>query len=128
MCDSDLWNHVYEKDRLHVVEQCMAVEGRVRTLHRESDGDLHIGVDPVEKSTLNLFNMAHAHGRLVVEVVCEHHSADPAAKAACEGFRSEVMIPNVGDRVRITGAYVTDGDYGWAEIHPVTSMEILPRP
>jgi hypothetical protein len=34
-----------------------------------------------------------------------------------------VAIPNVGDRVRVTGAYVTDRDNGWREIHPVTRIE-----
>jgi len=124
-CDPDLWKHVNEKERLHVVAECTAVEGRVVSLHRASDGDLHIALDPEPKSVLNLVNLMHAHGELVVEVICEHPPADAAEKAACGAFHSQITIPNVGDRVRVTGSYVTDRDNGWNEVHPVTRIEIL---
>src|SRR5438445_1077322 len=64
--------HVYEKERLHVVAECTAVEGRLISLHAALDGDLHIALDPERKSVLNLVNVMHAHGALVVEVICEH--------------------------------------------------------
>jgi hypothetical protein len=124
-CDADLWKHVNEKERLHVVEECTAVEGRVVSLERASDGDLHIGLDPEPKSVLNLVNVMHAHGELVVEIICEHTPADAGDKVACAAFHSQITIPNVGDRVRVTGAYVTDGHIGWNEVHPVTRIEIL---
>jgi len=41
----------------------------------------------------------------VVEIV-------PADQAA-------VHIPTVGAHVRVTGAYVTDREHGWHELHPV---------
>jgi hypothetical protein len=124
-CDPDLWKHVNEKERLHVVEECTAVEGRVVSLERASDGDLHIALDPEDKSVLNLVNVMHAHGELVVEVICEHTPADAGDKVACGAFHPQITIPNVGDRVRVTGAYVTDGHIGWNEVHPVTRIEIL---
>ena len=124
-CDANLWKHVHEKERLHVVEECTAVEGRVVSLDRASDGDLHITLDPVHKSVLSLVNVIHAHGELVVEVICEHAPADAGDKGACGDFHSQITIPNVGDRVRVTGAYVTDRDNGWNEVHPVTGIEIL---
>jgi len=124
-CDARLWKHVHEKERLHVVEECTAVEGRVVSLDRASDGDLHITLDPVHKSVLNLVNVMHAHGELVVEVICEHAPADAGDKGACGDFHPRITIPNVGDRVRVTGAYVTDRDNGWNEVHPVTGIEIL---
>ena len=124
-CDANLWKHVHEKERLHVVEECTAVEGRVVSLDRASDGDLHITLDPVHKSVLSLVNVIHAHGELVVEVICEHAPADAGDKGACGDFRPQITIPNVGDRVRVTGAYVTDRDNGWNEVHPVTGIEIL---
>ena len=52
-------------------------------------------------------------------------SVDDDAKAACAGFTSQVTVPAVGDRVRATGAYVTDKDNGWNEIHPVTRIDVL---
>jgi hypothetical protein len=124
-CDPDLWNHVSERERLHIIEECTAVEGRVVSLHRASDGDLHIGVDPDHKSVLNLVNLIRAHGQLVVEVICEHTPANAANKAACGAFHPQITIPDLGDRVRVTGAYVTDRHNGWNEVHPVTRIEIL---
>lgn len=124
-CDLDLWKHVNEKERLHVIEECTAVEGRVVSLHRAWDGDLHIALDPEHKSVLNLVNVIHAHGELVVEVICEHAPAHAGDKVACGAFHPQITIPNIGDHVRVTGAYVTDRDNGWNEVHPVTRIEIL---
>jgi hypothetical protein len=124
-CDRDLWNHVIEKERLTVLEECTAVEGRVVSLSRASDGDLHIALDPEPKSVLNLINAIRARGELVVEIICEHTPAIPNEKATCADFHQQVTIPQVGDRVRVTGAYVTDRHYGWNEVHPVTRIEIL---
>jgi hypothetical protein len=124
-CNPDLWKHVYSPERLRVAEPCTAVTGRVVSMGRASDGDLHIALDPDRKSVLNLVNAIHTHGELVVEVVCEHVPANGDALAACVGYNSQVTIPKAGDRVRVTGAYVTDHDNGWNEVHPVTSIENL---
>jgi len=124
-CDSDLWKHVYEKDRLHVVEPCTTVEGGVVSVHRNADGDLHISLDPDNKAVLNLVNVFHGQRKLVVELICDHPSAQPNSQDACRDFHPQVTVPKVGDRVRITGAYVTDRDNGWNELHPVTRVEIL---
>lgn len=126
-CDARLWDHVYRPERLRVLETCTAVEGRVVSVQRQSDGDLHIALDPDHKSVLNLFNLVHGRGHLVVEVICDHAPA-PAhqdAIAACAGFTSQVILPGVTDRIRVTGFYVTDRENGWNEIHPVTRIEIL---
>ena len=71
-CNADLWKHVYSPQRLAVIEACTAVEGRVVSVHRAADGDLHIGLDPEQKSTLNLINVMHAQRHLIVEAVCDH--------------------------------------------------------
>jgi len=124
-CNADLWKHVYLPERLRVLEACTAVAGRVVSLRRESDGDLHLALDPDLKSVLNLVNAIHAHGDLVVEVVCEHAPPNGDVTVACAGFTPQVAISKVGDRVRVTGAYVIDRDNGWNEIHPVTRIESL---
>lgn len=124
-CNADLWKHVYSPQRLAVVEACTAVEGRVVSVHRAADGDLHIGLDPEQKSTLNLINVMHAQRHLIVEAVCDHASAKNHAGPPCEDFASTITAPNIGDRVRVTGSYVTDRDNGWNEIHPVTRIEML---
>jgi len=124
-CNAELWKHVYEKERLHVRQECTAAEGRVVSLDRSEDGDLHIGLEPDHKSILNLINVIHGHRELIVEIICEHAPVREAAKPACANFHSQVLNPEVGNRIRVTGAYVTDGDIGWNEIHPVTRIDIL---
>lgn len=124
-CNADLWKHVYSPERLRVIEACTAVEGRVISIHRAVDGDLHIGLDPGQKSILNLTNVIHAQRHLIVEAVCDHPSVRNQAKSACDGFASTIITPNIGDYVRVTGSYVTDRDNGWNEIHPVTRIETL---
>jgi hypothetical protein len=126
-CDAEPWRHVYRASRLRVLSRCTAVEGRVVSLDRGEDGDLHLALEPERASVLNLINVFHLHRHLVAELVCEHApaDADADAAAACAGFTSRVAIPAIGDRVRVTGAYVTDGEVGWNEIHPVTRIETL---
>jgi hypothetical protein len=102
------------------------VDGRVASLRRAADGDLHIGLDPDFKPVLNPINLVHAHGELIVEVICEHTPVHESSRASCGDFRSQLTVPTVGARIRVTGAYVTDRDNGWTEIHPVTRIEILP--
>jgi hypothetical protein len=97
-CNEDLWSHVYEKDRLKVIEGCTAVEGRVVSLHRSKDGDLHIALDPDAKSVLNLVNALHAHRTLAVEAVCDHAPEEQVAMHACAGcshchYRAENSPP-----------------------------------
>jgi hypothetical protein len=124
-CNAALWDHVYERERLKVIEACTAVEGRIVSIHQSKDGDLHIGLDPDAKSVLNLVNVMHAHRTLVVEAVCDHPSNLAKVEQACSGFHSEIIVPAMGARVRVTGAYVTDRDNGWNEIHPVSRLELL---
>ncbi len=124
-CDPELWRHVYDPKRLRVVEACTAVEGQVTRVHRAKDGDVHIELDPDHKSVLNLMNLLHVDGNLVVEVICEHAPDEAEAKDACADHVPRVTVPSLGDRVRVTGAYVTDLHNRWNEIHPVTRIEVL---
>jgi hypothetical protein len=124
-CDAGLWKHVYQPERLKVIEACTAVEGWAVTVHRAADGDLHIGLDPDQKSVLNLINVMHAQSELIVEAVCDHPTTKKEPAAVCQGFTSTVKVPAVGDHLRVIGAYVTDTENGWNEIHPVTRIEVL---
>ncbi|HXO29305.1 MAG TPA: hypothetical protein VOA80_18290 [Thermoanaerobaculia bacterium] len=112
---------------LRVITRCTSADGRVVSLDRGADGDLHLALDPEHPSVLNLLNATHLHGNLVVEVICERAPADAHADAAaaCAAFTSRVAIPRIGDRVRVTGAYVTDRENSWNELHPVTRIENL---
>lgn len=51
-CDAALWDHVYEKDRLELLDPCTAVEGRVVSVHHNADGDMHIALDPEDRPTI----------------------------------------------------------------------------
>jgi hypothetical protein len=124
-CNSGLWRHVYRPERLRVIEPCTSVDGRVVSVGGGSDGDRHILLDPDRSSVLNLVNATHGGGNLVVEVICDHTPSEPDAAAACAEFISRIDVPRVGDRIRATGAYVTDRDNGWNEIHPVSRIETL---
>src|SRR5438876_8391535 len=41
-CDQSLWNHVYNPQRLEVVESCKTVTGIIESKRVEADGDYHI--------------------------------------------------------------------------------------
>ena len=71
-------------------------------------------------------NATHAEGTLIAEIVCHHPPIDSHATSACANFHSDIAIPKLGDRVRITGVYVIDTGGGWAEIHPISRIEVIP--
>jgi hypothetical protein len=138
-CDSNLWDHVYAgdprqfksaKDRLQVIQDCITVTGTIKKAKAEPDGDFHITVevDPEFKHLLNDKNTAGQHGFLVVEPICSNRVKQPDTlkEGVCKGFNQSIYKNNMkGKRVRITGAYVTDMEHGWNEIHPVTSIVLF---
>ncbi len=126
-CDASIWSHVYHSYRLQVLNPCTSVTGTIYSIRPEADGDDHIDVtlDPGYESFLNNGNVTGQHGKLVVEPVCQNPVTQADAAASCSAYQQNVFIPQVGDHVRITGAFVLDQDHGWQEIHPVTSIEIM---
>ena len=137
-CDHSLWSHVYAgdprrfsrpQDRLQVIQDCVSVTGTIESARPEKDGDFHIRLrlDPQYRSMLNAKNRSGQHGALVVEPVCMNtvKQRDTLAEHVCDGFSQQVYTPDmVGNHVRVTGAYVTDMEHGWTEIHPVTFIGI----
>ena len=138
-CDASLWSHVYNPQRLIVKQQCIAVTGTIADatngkrrdgVRHEADGDTHgwLDVDPQFKTLLNAGNLSDEGGSLVFEIVCKYHVTQADAVDACSGYDATVQIPPVGTHVRITGTYVQDTNHAqWMEIHPVTSIEVLPQ-
>ena len=100
--------------RLAVHAPCVTVVGRVVLVLHARDGDTHINVLPDRGywHLLNRRNYLTQGGTLVVEVI-------PADRA-------QVPIPAIRAHVRVTGAYVTDLEHGWREIHP--AWQIVPAP
>lgn len=125
-CDASLWHHVYHPARLQVVEKCIEVTGTIHHVKGEADGDDHIQVklDPPFDKLLNTRNINIQASCLVIEPVCERAVTQADAVAACKDFHSPVRRPSGDQHVKILGAFVldTDGNHGWTEIHPVTSI------
>ena len=139
-CDPTLWAHVYAgdtrkfaspRDRLQVIEECVTVTGTIEFARPEKDGDYHIGLklDPDFSSMINDRNVSGEHGDLVLEPVCENPvtQRDTIEEGACTDFHQDIFSPDmVGEHVAVTGAYATDMEHGWREIHPVTSITSIP--
>lgn len=139
-CNSGLWNHVYNPKRLTVKQQCIAVTGVIVDatanqkrhwadgVRHEPDGDTHgwIKLDPQYQSLLDQGNKDNEEGNLVFEIICRFPITQDDAKIPCRGAADDVELPPVGSHVRIIGTYVLDAHHGWNEIHPVTSIAVVP--
>jgi hypothetical protein len=140
-CDPGLWQHVYHGrfdtagDRLKVIRPCITVTGTIATARAEKDGDYHIrlAVDSDFRSLLNAKNNARLprgqSGCLVVEPMCEAEWTQPDVinEGVCNNFSQRVFtLSMIGDHVSVTGAYVTDMQHGWNEIHPVSRIRVIP--
>lgn len=125
VCDASLWKHVYNPGRLQKLNPCIAVTGRVAVSLPDDDGDQHflLMLDPGQENLLTRRNEKKKSGFLVVEIVCANRVKLKKAKAACAGYTNRIALPNVGDRVRVTGTHVIDSHNGWAEIHPVSAIQ-----
>jgi hypothetical protein len=137
-CEASLWNHVYHSQRLIVKNQCASVTGtivdatggkRPDGVRKEGDGDTHgwLKPDPEFQNLVNAGNISDEGGNLVFEIVCRFPVTQADAKAACQGYTDHVTLPPVGSHVRIVGTYVQDTFHAkWMEIHPVTSITVIP--
>jgi hypothetical protein len=128
-CDQSLWNHVYNPQRLQVIEPCKTVTGIIESKRVEADGDYHIRVklDPQFSNLINPANIKNQFGDLVVEPICVNKVTQVDAISACQNFHQNISIPSIGSHIKITGSYVLDKEHGnWAEIHPVTSITTIP--
>ena len=95
-CNAELWDHVYRKTRLRIVEGCIAVTGTIRHIKRETDGDDHIqlAVDPEFAKLLNERNRTAQGDTLILEPICQGPVTQADAEAACHDFHSPVDVPN----------------------------------
>jgi hypothetical protein len=128
-CDQSLWNHIYNPQRLQVVDPCKTVSGIIESKRAEADGDYHIRLklDPQYANLVNQANVKGQFGDLVVEPICMNRVTQLDAISACRDFRQNIDVPVVGTHVQVTGSYVLDKEHGkWAEIHPVTSIIKIP--
>lgn len=137
-CDAGLWKHVYNQQRLIFKQQCISVTGTIVDatagkkadgVRHEPDGDTHgwLKLDPGFENLLNSGNRSDEDGNLVFEIVCKYPVKQADAKKACSRYTATVQIPPIGSHVRIVGTYVQDTFHAqWMEIHPVTSISVIP--
>jgi hypothetical protein len=128
-CNTSLWDHVYNSDRLQVIEDCKTITGTIEKIIKEKDGDDHIRLklDPQFTNLTNYVNDSDQNGDLVIEPICLHTVTQEDAIDSCQDFNYTVDVPPVGTHVQVTGSYVLDTTHGWNEIHPVTSIEEIPN-
>lgn len=98
-------------------------------MKKEADGDYHIQmqIDPGQRGFINQRNIDAQKGCLVLEIICYNKVTQADAKDPCKDCPENVQVPKVGDHVKVTGSFVKDleGNHGWNEIHPVSSIETL---
>jgi hypothetical protein len=124
-CNSDTLDHVYNPDRLEVLNACQSVSGIVENVIQEADGDAHIRllVDQGYENLLNQANYDSQYGTLVLEVICVYPVTQADAVSACSDYTNTITLPSVNANITVWGQYVTDLDHGWNEIHPVFSIQ-----
>ena len=135
------------KPILKIWEPCVTITGtvigkgesRIPHIHEESgeDSDLIINLlpDPEFKSLASLPNTRFA-GAIHLEAICQGNNFDTGTGLVnasslhigdCKGYNGpHFPIPNVGDRLKVTGVYVQDiGEGGHTELHPVYKIETI---
>ena len=126
-CDPNLWKYVYDAKRLQVLDKCKTVTGVIEETNADEDGDQHmlLKLDKGQKELLTKKNKTKKQGDLIIEAVCINNISRKKAIGACTGYVNHVQLPAIGDHVKVTGSYVIDTHNGWAEIHPITKIEII---
>lgn len=130
-CDDTLWNRIYLRDRLHVLNPCQMASGVVVDRGIEPDGDLVMELipDPPYTSLLRPGNNSpDAHGHLVVEVPCQGTTTEDSPRAACAQFTgTKVEVPSLGTHIVAAAPWVEDLNHSaWGELHGARLI-ILPR-
>ncbi len=127
-CDTSMWKYVYNRERLTVIEKCKTVTGIIEESHADDDGDQHmlLKLDKGQENLLTKRNHAKKQGYLVIEAVCANKTILKKVGSTCQGYINHIQIPTIGKHVKVTGSLVIDSHNGWAEIHPITHIEILP--
>ncbi len=126
-CDTSLWKYVYNRDRLQVTEECKTVTGVIEESNADDDGDQHmlLKLDGDQDQLLTKKNIKKKQGDMVIEAVCINNVKLKKVGTTCTGYVNHITLPAVGDHVKVTGSLVIDTHNGWAEIHPITKIEML---
>jgi hypothetical protein len=117
----NLFDFVYDKERLEIIKDSMTVFGVISWIHGEVDGDYHLRLKMprICDSLLSERNCSKQDSSLVLEIICGKGSVF----TICNNYKNSIPLPKVGDFVRVVGAYVFDRRHRWHEIHPVYLIE-----
>ena len=126
-CDTSLLKYVYNPERLEIVDKCKKVTGMIEESSANDDGDQHmlLKLDNGQDDLLTKKNIKKKQGDLVIEAVCANKTTLLKVGNTCNGYINHIQLPKVGDHVRVTGSLVIDSHNGWAEIHPITKIEVI---
>ncbi|MEO6405057.1 MAG: hypothetical protein ABIY51_16105 [Ferruginibacter sp.] len=126
-CDTSLWKYVYNRQRLQVMVICKTVTGLIEESSADEDGDQHmlLKLDNGQENLLTKRNIKKKQGDMVIEAVCANNTSLGKVGNTCNGYINKIEIPKIGQHVKVTGSLVVDTHNGWAEIHPITKMEII---
>lgn len=129
-CDSSNYylSHVYNKERLKILDKCITVYGYVKDIRNEKDGDLHmlLEVDGKYEYLLKDKNYEKQDGCLVIEPIYVKKVTQLNAIGSKKNYINKFVVPKKGDYIRVCGVYVLDKKHGGhSEIHPVTSLTII---
>ena len=134
-CNSTIWKHVYEKDRLEIIKKCYTVVGTVvdiSPVNGDMDSSFSIQVESPDSINNMLKRYPNNNGLLHIEIVCACNatSADPSSIAACKGYKNRIIMPLVGKKIKVTGSLVVDSPnepngHNILEIHPVSHITRL---
>jgi hypothetical protein len=126
-----LKRHIYHPDRLVPTDKgCITVTGTIIAKMPQDDGDIHYRLKLNRGQGTGLINSKNdakkQHRFLIFEPICVNKIKDnPAARRACRNFRQDVILPNKGDKISVTGIHMLDKEHGWLELHPVTKITVL---
>ena len=125
-CNDMIWKYVYDPGRLEIKDKCMTVTGVIEETSANDDGDQHmlLKLDKGQENLLAKMNIKKKNGDLVIEAVCMNTITNPKVGGACTGYVNHIKLPKIGDHVKVTGSYVIDSHNGWAEIHPISKIEV----
>jgi len=130
VCDPELPGRVYRPERLGLLHDCLAVEGTVRSVRWEPDGDLTFKLD-VDSMYLKQYPnllVRRNNGFLMVEIICARTPTSPHAHDGCKGWvNPDVPRLHKGDRVKVVGPHVIDTFHRHNEIHPAEVQVTMHR-
>lgn len=134
-CAYSLWNFIANPPgRFKILNQCVTVTGTVISVNPQADGDTDfpLSLDPQYKNMVTKANFnPQMKGGIWCEMICQHpetaSAVEPFKRGECNGFNGHIFnLPQISQHIKVTGTYLLDlREQGHAEIHPVSSIELI---